>query len=141
MPVVLTRHNLQELARIRLREARVLLRNGQHAGAYYLTGLAVECALKACIARKTRRYNFPNKKVVTESHTHDLTALLKVAGLEIALNREAKARREFSNNWNVVKDWKVESRYMLAGKRTARDLYAAVVGRRHGVIKWIRQNW
>jgi HEPN domain-containing protein len=35
----------------------VLLEAGLYAGAYYLAGYAVECALKACIAKKTARGN------------------------------------------------------------------------------------
>ncbi|MGC2744663.1 MAG: hypothetical protein WA672_15920 [Candidatus Angelobacter sp.] len=46
-----TRVDLQELAHLRLAEARLLLDGKSFAGAYYLTGLALECALKACIAR------------------------------------------------------------------------------------------
>jgi len=42
-----TRLEFQQLARMRLRDARVLLANGNLEGAYYLTGLAVECAIKA----------------------------------------------------------------------------------------------
>ena len=55
----LTRVNLQELAHLRLAEARLLLDGKSFAGAYYLTGLALECALKACIARSCEQYDFP----------------------------------------------------------------------------------
>ena len=44
-------------------------------GAYYLAGYAIECALKACIAKATRRYDFPDRKKVDASHTHDLREL------------------------------------------------------------------
>jgi len=70
----MNRHDLRELALIRLREARVLLKNGNYEGAYYLCGYVVECGLKACIAKQTRRYDFPDKKTVDESYTHDLTS-------------------------------------------------------------------
>jgi HEPN domain-containing protein len=49
------------MAMVRLKEANVLLRLGLSDGAYYLAGYAVECALKACIAKGTRRYEFPDK--------------------------------------------------------------------------------
>jgi len=45
-------------------------------GAYYLAGYAVECALKACIAKKTQRHEFPDKRRVDASHTHNLIQLL-----------------------------------------------------------------
>jgi len=38
--------DFQKLSAIRLEEARVLLRNKQYAGAYYLAGYSIECALK-----------------------------------------------------------------------------------------------
>ena len=49
----LKRRDLRELALLRLKEAQVLLANGCWSGAYYLAGYAVECALKACIAKGT----------------------------------------------------------------------------------------
>lgn len=137
----LTRRDLQNIARNRLREARLLLRNGLWDGAYYLAGLGVECGLKACIARQTRRHDFPDKQIVSESYSHDLTKLMKLAGLETALNREGAAHPTFGNNWNVVKDWKVESRYAIVPPQTARDMYSAVAGKPHGVMTWIRRSW
>lgn len=66
------RKDLQSLARTRLAEAKILLDAGRSDGAYYLAGYAVECALKACIARGTQRHEFPDKKTVDASHTHNL---------------------------------------------------------------------
>jgi hypothetical protein len=48
------RAEFQKLADLRAREAGVLLAAKCYDGAYYLAGYAVECALKECIARKTR---------------------------------------------------------------------------------------
>ena len=76
------RRDLQELSKVRLKEARALMKLGLYDGAYYLAGYAVECALKACIAKDTRRHQFPDKKRVDLSHSHDLLQLIRVAGLE-----------------------------------------------------------
>jgi len=57
----LDRKDLQELSRVRLKEATALMQAGFFDGAYYLAGYAVECAIKACIAKGTRRYEFPDK--------------------------------------------------------------------------------
>ena len=46
----MNRRDLQELTRIRAVEAGTLLDQGMYDGAYYLSGYAVECALKACIS-------------------------------------------------------------------------------------------
>lgn len=36
---------------------------GLYDGAYYLSGYAVEWALKACIAKNVKRYDFPDRKM------------------------------------------------------------------------------
>jgi HEPN domain-containing protein len=81
---------------LRLKEAKALLAAGFPEGAYYLAGYAVECALKACIARKTQEFDFPEKKRVNDSHTHDLGKLLVLAGLseDLQLGFTANARME-----------------------------------------------
>jgi len=61
---IMDRRALQELSRVRLKEARALAAVGLFDGSYYLAGYAVECALKACIAKGTRRFEFPDKKKV-----------------------------------------------------------------------------
>jgi hypothetical protein len=76
------RKDFQELAALRLKEARLLLKGNCPEGAYYLAGYAAECALKACIARRTERFEFPDKKRVDRSWTHSLSELIQAAELE-----------------------------------------------------------
>src|SRR5579859_7559760 len=112
----MTRKDFQRLARMRLSDARVLLMSGNNEGAYYLAGLAVECALKSAIARKTRRYDFPPKpKVVYGVYDHDLNKLLVAAGLDTVLDAAVAANPVLRANWAVVKDWTIESRYLASG--------------------------
>jgi HEPN domain-containing protein len=135
-----TRREFQQLARMRLTDARVLMRGGNVEGAYYLAGLAVECAVKACIAKNTKRHDFPpNQSTVRDIYTHDLIKLIRVAGLQTALDTETTRNHSFNKNWDVVKAWNVESRYRTKGLN-ARDLYKAVAGR-GGVMQWLRQRW
>ena len=75
----MNRYEFQELSRIRLREARSLFSAGHFDGAYYLAGYSIECALKACIARRTKRHDFPDKKAVDKSYTHNLEQLVAAA--------------------------------------------------------------
>ena len=137
----MTRKDFQRLARLRLRDARVLLAGGNNEGAYYLAGLAVECGLKSAIARKTQRHDFPpDPKFVRESvYIHDLNKLLWAAGLESTLNAAAASNSTLKTNWAVVKGWKPESRYIAAGLK-GDELYRAVAGR-NGVLGWLRQHW
>jgi hypothetical protein len=137
----MTRKDFQALARTRLADAEALLQAGQFDGAFYLLGFAVECGLKACIARLIRRHEFPNKQMTIDSYSHDLSKLVKTAGLESALNADIGADPHFNANWMVVKDWSVESRYSVPGKLRAEALSNAVNDRRHGVMRWIRQRW
>jgi HEPN domain-containing protein len=69
---------------MRLDEAKVLLDAGKWAGAYYLAGYAVECALKACVARLMQAEVFPDKDFAVKCYTHNLEALLALAGLSRA---------------------------------------------------------
>ena len=89
----MTRHDFQELAEIRLRDARTLLRAKCYDGAYYLAGYAVECALKACVARRIKRYEFPDRDFVRKAYTHDLTDLARLAGIETRFKQEEKKNR------------------------------------------------
>jgi HEPN domain-containing protein len=135
-----TRREFQQFARMRLKDARVLIRSGNLEAAYYLTGLAVECAVKACIAKNTRRYDFPpNQNAIKDIYTHDLAKLIRAAKLETALDTDRKGNILFKNKWDVLKDWNVNTRYATSGLN-ARDLYAAVTGR-NGVMQWLRQRW
>jgi HEPN domain-containing protein len=135
------RKDLQELADARLAEAKVLLKAGHPNGAYYLAGYAIECALKACIARTTQRYDFPDKKSVDASYTHDLNALIKVANLESARVQEAGRDPIFRNHWDVVRQWSEHSRYRRHTLEMANELLEAIAGRKHGVIVWIKRHW
>jgi len=59
----MNRDDIKKLARIRLKEAKALLKARLFSGAYYLAGYVVECGLKACICRKTKRFDFPPKDI------------------------------------------------------------------------------
>jgi HEPN domain-containing protein len=111
------RREFQKLARIRLSDARALINSGNLEGAYHLTGLAVECALKACIAKNTKRNDFPpNLNSTRDIYSHDLSKLLTVAKLQTALDAERRGNAALDNKWAVVlKDWNINSRYAVGG--------------------------
>jgi HEPN domain-containing protein len=134
------RKDFKALADLRAEEAGVLVRGRKQQGAYYLAGYAVECALKACIAKKTKRYEFPPPRDVTKNfYTHDLTGLLKEAGLDKQLEKDMLANQALAANWNTAKNWNEKTRYATAGLN-GRDLYRAVTGA-DGVLPWIKQHW
>jgi hypothetical protein len=136
----LTRKDFQRLADLRTREAAALLRTRNPIGSYYLAGYAIECALKACIAKQTRRHEFPAKAdYVRRLYSHDLEDLLRLAALEDQLRSDMKANDALARNWLVVKGWSEESRYESAGL-SGKDLHSAVAGP-DGVLLWIKQRW
>jgi HEPN domain-containing protein len=137
----MTRRDLQQLATLRIREARQLLQTNNFSGAYYLAGYTIELGLKACIARKTRRYDFPELTVVRDSFTHDLKKLVKIAGLEKYLNQQINIDAAFATNWAIVKDWDVESRYRNFTQTQAEEIIYSITSRRNGILGWIRQHW
>jgi HEPN domain-containing protein len=135
------RDDFKELAQIRLREAKTLIDNGHFDGAYYLCGYVVECGLKACIAKQTKRFDFPDKKTATDSHTHDLTKLVGLANLQVMLDNEMSSDTAFANNWTTVKDWKETSRYEIHNPQNAIDIFEAIIDKRHGVLRWLKRHW
>jgi hypothetical protein len=56
----MNRADLQALADLRVKEATILLDANCFEGAYYLLGYAIECALKACIAKQIKQHDFPD---------------------------------------------------------------------------------
>ena len=138
----MNRTDLQRLSRLKVREAKVLLDHGYFSGGYYILGYAVECALKACIAKQIKRYDFPDRKLISDSYTHDLGKLLNVSGLRDELQREALINRGLDGNWAVVKDWSEQYRYDSGvSESKARDFYSAVASRRDGVLSWLMKRW
>lgn len=137
----MNRSDLQLLAEERLWDCKVLLDSGRFSAAYYLGGYAAECGLKACIAKNIREFEFPDKKTVQLSYSHDLSQLLGVAGLERALDNAMRSNQSLAVNWSLVKDWTEETRYQVASRRQAANLYEALVDPQDGVMKWLRSNW
>ena len=138
----MNRRDLQRLSNIRLTEAKVLLDNEHYSGAYYLLGYAVECALKACIAKRIRRHDFPDRQTVNDSFTHNLQSLLRVSGLEVELEQTRIDNHSLDRNWSTVKDWTVDSRYDYEITEDAvRNLYEAVAARSNGVLAWLKRRW
>ncbi len=137
----MNRRDLRRVAMIRLKEARVLLKAGCYDGAYYLCGYALECGLKACIAKETRRSEFPDLEKVRNSYTHKLADLVKVAALNNSLAARIAASPAFEVNWTTAKDWSEKDRYARHGEQKARDMYRAVADKNDGVMRWIRSHW
>jgi HEPN domain-containing protein len=137
----MNRVELQRLAKDRLHDAKVLLAGRRWSGAYYLAGYAVECGLKACIAKLMKSEEFPDKSFAEKCWTHDLERLLILAGLKDERDANSAADAAFSDNGGTVKDWNESSRYERTTKARCLALYKAITESKHGVFRWIKFHW
>ena len=126
---------------MRLREAKALFSADEFSGTYYLAGYAVECALKACIARSTQQFEFPDRERVQKSYSHKPGELLKVAGLGDELHTAMMASTQLQASWSVVLNWSEQSRYVVWSREEADAMLTAISHPRSGVFVWITRHW
>lgn len=137
----MNRIDLQSIAEERAKDAEALLNASQWSGAYYLAGYAVECGLKACIARQIAQHEFPDKELALRCFTHKIEKLVEVANLQAVRGNDVAANSARGTSWLVVKDWDETARYRLWSESAAVDLVNAVVNPLNGVLPWIRGHW
>jgi HEPN domain-containing protein len=106
---MISRTDLRRLARARLADSEVLFTKGRYDGAVYLSGYAIEVALKARICRTLKWSEFPSSKKEFEPYrslrTHDLDVLLRLSGIE---NR---IKTKNLTEWSIIATWDPEVRY------------------------------
>ncbi|MBC7807947.1 MAG: HEPN domain-containing protein [Akkermansiaceae bacterium] len=123
----MNRGDFQQIAEERLQDAAALLTEGRWSGAYYMAGYAVECALKAVIAKRTIADDFPARDAA-KLYTHNLRELLGFAGLGTA-NGSITAPGisvRCSAFWDIVKLWKEVARYESKTQQQAEQLVEAI---------------
>jgi hypothetical protein len=138
----MNRIEFQLLAEIRLKEAEALLAARLWDGAYYLAGYAVECGLKACIAKRTLAEDFPpGKDIIAKIYSHSFEELIQVAGLKPARDATSAAEPLFDANWKTAVKWKEDARYRRWSQVEAERLFRAVSDTPHGVLTWLRTHF
>ena len=136
------RKELQDLSKIRLKEASALLQLGLFDGAFYLAGYAVECALKSCVIKHLMTTDqFPERKFSEQCWTHNPVQLVALAGLKTGLDADIAADADLSANWETAKDWSEASRYAQTSKAKAEELFQAITDKKHGVFPWLKLRW
>jgi HEPN domain-containing protein len=137
------RATFQRLAGLRLKEAKLLARESEPSGAYYLAGYAIECALKARISRQFRENEIPNRALVNRIHTHDIAELLRLAGLESELDIALGDDAELDRRWSIVKSWNEQARYEIWTHEDASAMIDAVDGDglAKGLLQWLTAHW
>ncbi|HEC83818.1 MAG: DNA-binding protein [Candidatus Parabeggiatoa sp. nov. 2] len=135
----MNRNDFQQLADIRVKEAKVLLDNQCFDGAYYLLGYAVECALKSCISKQFKEPDFPDLQTVRDCYTHSFPKLLRVAALEQNMQNDWRTLPKLQSNWITVTEWSEQARYQHnITQVTAQELYDAVTENQTGVLSWLK---
>jgi HEPN domain-containing protein len=137
-----TRKQLQQLARLRLREAESLFAASCYDGCAYLCGYVVEMALKARICATLGLKEYPEKgsRLKEAFRTHDFDDLKLLAGMEQAFT----ANPSLLANWSVASKWKPERRYEPEGtydQVAAREILNAVSASTDGVLACISLHW
>lgn len=135
------RQQLQQLARLRLREAEALYNAGLYDGCVYLAGYAVELALKAKICRLLGLAEYP-LELGQAFRVHNLQHLKVLAGItrEIDINKNS----DLFSNWARVISWNPEQRYDVPGQHTAQTAKAvldSIRSKPNGVLTWLSKRW
>ena len=133
--------DLRALAELRFKDAQHLLTAGRNSGAYYLAGYAIECGLKAVIARGFRQGVIPSKRFVDRVYTHNLVELLSLSGLKETWDTEADASVDLKTSWTIVTAWDETSRYQMVDPFRAMAMLEAVGHHQHGVLTWLKRHW
>jgi len=141
----MNRRSFQKLAEARLLDSKALLKAKRYDAAYYIAGYAIECALKACIAKRTRLYEFPPRDTRV-FYSHEIEKLLNLAGIEKSFQQERANDAILSQQWDFVKNWKPsDRRYDLVGTKkaanAAKALLSAMEDRQHGVLQCLSNYW
>jgi hypothetical protein len=140
----LNRSTLQGLSNERIEDARALLVAQRWSGAYYLTGYALECALKSCVVAYVElnaSVIFSVKDFQQKCWTHDIETLVKQAGLKDERDRLAATDPNIAKNWAVAKDWSESSRYQMTTQLKAEKLFEAIANSADGVLPWVKTYW
>jgi len=137
-----TRADYQQLTAVRLLEAKALLDVQLWSGAYYLMGYAVELALKSCIIKYLMSVDeFPAKRFTERCYTHDINALVELAGLRVNCESKKDLDGDFKSYWQIVERWSEQKRYYQIDQTDAEQLHEAIINPTHGVLSWITSNW
>jgi hypothetical protein len=134
-----TKSDFETLADLRIAEARVLLDAGKLDGALYLGGYAVECAIKAVIAKTIAAQTFPPEKGSWNGwFVHRLSDLIDTA----RLGSEIKKSPAVFVRWTaLVNKWSETKRYEHGVDQQTVEEFLDNIDGTDGVLPWLKQHW
>jgi hypothetical protein len=113
-----------------------------YSGAYYMCGYVVECALKACVCKRTNQFDFSaHPDVARKAWSHRFANLVELSGLEEEFKAARRTDVALDLKWRSVDDWSESSRYEPRDRDEAEELFAAVSDPDHGVLACIKRFW
>lgn len=139
--MALSRDQLHALSKSKVSDAKLLFEHQRYSNSYYLFGYGVELGLKSRIARAFHQESIPDRKFVSDIHSHDLGDLVRLAGLKPTLDTSIKSSDRFAAHWATVADWSVEARYETIDEYRASAMYTAMLDAEVGVFQWLQSNW
>jgi hypothetical protein len=102
----------------------------------------VECALKACAARKFREHEVPEKSFVNDFYTHRFDELVRISGCADILIERKRKDPQFKKNWETLDEWSEALRYNpKVTEEEARRMLAAVSDPLYGVLPCLKSLW
>ena len=140
---------LRKIADNHLKVAELSFDAGLYENAIYVGGYCIECLLKAKICDLLELDNlfdplFDKKEMAKSFKTHDLIALLYLAGLKEKAITAKASNLNFSNYWKYLcENWSEQVRYDIIGSKTRDDadfFLEAINHPLNGVKQWILTN-
>ena len=153
------RLEFQDLAKIKIKEAKSLYRNKFYSGAFYLAGYALEFSLKAAVCKNLKMDDFFEDKkgnnptklkddVLGKFKTHDYRTLIILAGLYHQLENDKKSDMIFGINWSHIEkmSWSEICRYEISNPKKynetdVKEFIKAIDNQKGGSLKWIQKYW
>ncbi len=140
---MIAKPTIKALVNKRLDDARILLNNRRYAATIYMSGYALELSLKYRICRIMKFTNgFPENKAefniyyfdttktflrstireLRDIRHHNLPILLRYSGEQINIETN------FIADWDIVKDWNPEMRYLnkIIRRQKAQDFLKSI---------------
>ena len=126
----------------RLEEAQLLYENKYYDAAYYLSGYAIEFALKAVICRRLNVEIFDSsqvsKRIASPFQIHELPILVVFSGLQVELSNKKNLDADFDAAWSLVSQWNEIRRYEEGcSQKTAKEFSIGT----NTLLSWIKTYW
>lgn len=134
--------DLKIIAEDRLNDVRALYHAGRYDGAAYLCGYVLEVALKARICKLLELNEYPDAGVYKQAFaTHDLSVLLKLAGLEKEVSLSKTKNPDLFIQWSMMMSWNwvpgMRYQVMKKNKREVGKMLVILID----IFKWLKNQW